>query len=72
MPDTMPQTIEPTVELIDVCPFCGGRTEMTQEWYPVSGIMYYTLCFTCWARGPMSQRREDAVMFWNTAKRLID
>lgn len=80
MPDTMPQGTAPEVktapqsrfvaEQLYECPFCAGKTELTQQWYPVSGVMYYALCISCWARGPMSARREDAVEFWNCAKRL--
>jgi Lar family restriction alleviation protein len=55
--------------LIDDCPFCGDRAGII---YSKSVEAYRAYCFSCGARGPFANSREEAANKWNHPKAVMD
>jgi Lar family restriction alleviation protein len=55
--------------LIDDCPFCGDRAGIV---YSKSVEAYRAYCFSCGARGPFANSREEAANKWNHPKAVMD
>ena len=47
------------------CPFCGSRKVTCEK----SGQEWTVMCHACWADGPLTRTRAEAIRMWNIPTR---
>lgn len=55
------------MENLKACPFCGNEVLSVETELNIYGELdgYFVECDICLARGPLEDKRDDAVRMWN-------